>query len=81
MAAIQASRGQQHEKFVKAMGGAFGGYYAGYVYHSSSPKRDLKLHHGGHADRISDIKMLRDPHNRVPNSLNNGPYSPLAPGA
>ena len=57
---------RNHEKFIKAMGNSFSGYYAGYIDRSSSSNssmrdRNFELHHGNNAHRVRDIKFGRDP--------------------
>ena len=68
----------KHNEFISKMGESFGGMYAGYIHHGNSPGRDLELYYGDHAQKISEIKMARDPfnvfQNYVPTSLENAPF-------
>ena len=79
---VKVSSRKQHNLFIDAMGASFSGLYAGYIDHSGSPGRDLSLYYGENGQRVSKIKMQRDPHNLfrlyVPNSKRNAPINPAS---
>jgi hypothetical protein len=70
-----------YDDYVRELGSAFAGRYAGYIDHGNSTGHDLELNYGGNADRIAAIKKFRDPHNLfrlyLPNNMSNAPFNPL----
>jgi FAD/FMN-containing dehydrogenase len=62
-----------HENFSRRMKDSFGGMYAGYIDTGNSTGKDLETYYGENAERITQIKRERDPHNMFRHFLPNTP--------